>query len=54
MENKKNSNHQIQEKNKKPEHTCCQFMTQEKAYRQAIKCPCPYQWKSNTLKIPFM
>lgn len=35
-------------------HPSTQFMHMETAYRQATKCPCPYQWKSNTPKYPFV
>jgi hypothetical protein len=29
-----------------------QFITNETAYRQATKCPCPFQWKSNIPTFP--
>jgi serine/threonine-protein kinase RIO1 len=49
MQNKKNTENQ---KKTKQLHSSSQFMTLETAYRQATKCPCPYQWKSNIPKYP--
>ena len=36
---------------KKP-HPSTQFIRNETAYRQATKCPCPFQWKSNIPTYP--
>lgn len=47
--------HQSTDNKKLEEHrknSSINFITNETAYRQATKCPCPYQWKSNTPKYP--
>lgn len=36
----------------KKTHPSTQFIRIETAYRQATKCPCPFQWKSNKPTYP--